>query len=381
MPLIITCPDCDKKLRVPDNLLEKKVKCPKCGVMFTATPEGETDKVPARPAPRAREERIGPKPTKPRRPPPPEEDEDYPRRRRPPREEEEEEFEEEGGKKKYIREGWKKVRMGLTLVIIALWILIGSLAVLILGITLAMLVGLSGFIAAAQKISGTGGGMANQQAAQAAAGSAAAGAAGGLLLGCLTIGLLFVLYLAFAVLYVTGKGICLYVPKKKGSAVKGLAIAAFSCSAAWIGLYLLGFAGNLLSGVSRTTQVFGMLGGCANLTSFACLIAGHIIFMLFLRSVCLNIRFEETARAVTTCLIGQGIYIVVCILAAIGSCLFVFAGMAAGSLETMGVGGAVMGILTLIMILVGVGVQVWYILVVQRVRGAVDRYIARSARG
>src|SRR4051794_3338553 len=40
MPEIISCPDCDRKLRVPEDLLGKKVKCPGCGITFTATSGG-----------------------------------------------------------------------------------------------------------------------------------------------------------------------------------------------------------------------------------------------------------------------------------------------------------------------------------------------------
>lgn len=40
MPEIVSCPDCERKLRVPDNLIGKKVKCPGCGVMFTALVSG-----------------------------------------------------------------------------------------------------------------------------------------------------------------------------------------------------------------------------------------------------------------------------------------------------------------------------------------------------
>ncbi len=37
MPEIIACPDCGRKLRVPDDLLGHKVKCPSCGINFTAS--------------------------------------------------------------------------------------------------------------------------------------------------------------------------------------------------------------------------------------------------------------------------------------------------------------------------------------------------------
>jgi predicted Zn finger-like uncharacterized protein len=82
MPEQIRCPSCASTLRVPDDLLGKTVKCPRCQTTFTAAasgpagPEGGYTEEPARPA---------------RRPaPPPEEeetgydegpDEDRPRRR------------------------------------------------------------------------------------------------------------------------------------------------------------------------------------------------------------------------------------------------------------------------------------------------------------
>jgi predicted Zn finger-like uncharacterized protein len=36
MPEVVSCPECAKKLRVPDNLIGKDVKCPTCGHTFTA---------------------------------------------------------------------------------------------------------------------------------------------------------------------------------------------------------------------------------------------------------------------------------------------------------------------------------------------------------
>jgi hypothetical protein len=44
MPIIVQCPTCERKLRVPDQLLGKKVKCPGCQGTFTAG-----DKAPAKP--------------------------------------------------------------------------------------------------------------------------------------------------------------------------------------------------------------------------------------------------------------------------------------------------------------------------------------------
>ena len=36
MPVLVNCPHCDKKLKVPDNLVGKMVKCPTCSKTFTA---------------------------------------------------------------------------------------------------------------------------------------------------------------------------------------------------------------------------------------------------------------------------------------------------------------------------------------------------------
>jgi predicted Zn finger-like uncharacterized protein len=86
MPITVDCPSCNRKLRVPDDLQGKKVKCPTCGTTFTAGAS-------AAPPPAEEEERPAPAPVTPRRPAPPDEydeeppgregdDEDRPRPRR-----------------------------------------------------------------------------------------------------------------------------------------------------------------------------------------------------------------------------------------------------------------------------------------------------------
>jgi predicted Zn finger-like uncharacterized protein len=37
MPTTVDCPTCSRKLRIPDELLGKKVKCPQCGNAFVAS--------------------------------------------------------------------------------------------------------------------------------------------------------------------------------------------------------------------------------------------------------------------------------------------------------------------------------------------------------
>jgi ribosomal protein L40E len=49
MPTTVDCPACERKLRVPDRLRGKQVKCPECGDTFPATPLLETPPPPAQP--------------------------------------------------------------------------------------------------------------------------------------------------------------------------------------------------------------------------------------------------------------------------------------------------------------------------------------------
>ena len=45
MAIVVHCPSCERRLRVPDNLLGAKVKCPTCGTVFL----GEAAEVPPAP--------------------------------------------------------------------------------------------------------------------------------------------------------------------------------------------------------------------------------------------------------------------------------------------------------------------------------------------
>jgi predicted Zn finger-like uncharacterized protein len=55
MPEIVNCPQCARQLRVPDDLLGKKVKCPSCEKIFTAAAKAPTAKPPV---PAVEEERF-----------------------------------------------------------------------------------------------------------------------------------------------------------------------------------------------------------------------------------------------------------------------------------------------------------------------------------
>ena len=53
---VVSCPDCQRKLRVPTDLVGKLVKCPTCGQTFTADPAAQAP-APAPPPPRPAEEK------------------------------------------------------------------------------------------------------------------------------------------------------------------------------------------------------------------------------------------------------------------------------------------------------------------------------------
>ena len=79
----VTCPSCQRTLRVPESLLGQLVKCPTCQQTFTATlggdANGAAEPPPAKGAPRERPEDEAPRPS---RRDDEYDDDDRPRRRR-----------------------------------------------------------------------------------------------------------------------------------------------------------------------------------------------------------------------------------------------------------------------------------------------------------
>jgi predicted Zn finger-like uncharacterized protein len=83
MPEQVRCPDCDATLRVPDNLLGHKVKCPKCQTTFTAEVKGSAEAIVEAPSRGVtRRPSLPPEEMEEELPPEEEEDEDRPRRGR-----------------------------------------------------------------------------------------------------------------------------------------------------------------------------------------------------------------------------------------------------------------------------------------------------------
>lgn len=430
MPEIISCPHCDRKLRVPDHLLGKKVKCPGCGTMFTGQAAGAEDDVTPKTKPRAaapREERIEEKPRAARRSvvPPPEdeyeeerprrrrrdedeededdrprsrrrdeeEEDDYdrPRSRRRRDEEEDEDYprsaradayeeveEDEAGLSSRTRQGWRKVRQGINYIILSVWVLLGQFGFSIIG---GMVAGIAG--ASAMSSAKTGG---------QAVGAAATAGAGVIIV--MVIALL--IGLASQALSVVGRVFCLNVPPGRGGGLKNLAIASLGLYA---GALVFQYLGNIISwaqlGFGAGGSPFASIGsGIAGMSvggiGALLAIAGIIVFMLFLRAVALAVKARQVANGIKTWLItmaistGVGILLMIVGFAIAGAAMFSALGGGGGSPPSSGAaaglaGGALlMGAVGCILGVMALALFIWYVIILFQVRGAIDRYLRRA---
>ncbi len=395
MPQITTCPDCEKKLRLPDNLINTKVRCPGCGSPFLARPDDDQAEEPApapvrssparkegyserRPAPaRQREEEVveyeeaaedsveeerprsrardddrrvmrGEDRDRSRRRE--EEYEDRPRRRR----DEEDDYDEDyddydrprrgGGN---TAGGWRMTRLGILLVVIATALTLLALGVGVLGFGVMLVAGAAIFSGGP-----TMGGF--------------FGMTGGVLAFAGVLGLLLI---ASSVLHYVGQGMCMAVPDLRGRGLRGLAIAAFACGVA---AFLANMGGRFLPG--RVSMGTGGLGFVLGIAAFVC-------WILFLRQVALEMRAPDVAGRLLTFLI---VTFVVWALAIVG--IFVMACGGAVAIAGSGRGGGAGGVAAFGILMFGflgllglvlLGMQVWYILLMQQLRGLIDRHLSR----
>jgi len=394
MPQIVICPDCERKLRVPDKLLGKKVRCPACSVLFKAAAGGDgaedpTEEPDAEPSvrrrPASRDERYADSPRSRRRPideeeeeeerPPrrrriddeEEEEDERPRRRR--HEEDEDEDEERRPSLRDKKAGWNKVRIGINLVMIGIWVWLA-------GIVLGGLGGLLGFVLVGSALFAGGG----------QAGMTSLGAGGIILL--LSVGLYYLCVFAELVLRLTGYGLCMAVPPRRESGLKPLAITAFALAAVYVVFSLLNLVVSGFTGFA--TSVSTRSGGNAAGSSLAlmgglCAIASFIVYLFFLRSVCNNVRARDQASKPITVLIAFVCYWVVAIF--IGAIMLCAGGLtffkamqsqsASNAANSMGVWLIIFLVVLCLLVLVYLGLQVWYVMVLQKIRDAVASYRRR----
>jgi hypothetical protein len=355
---ITTCPDCDKKLKLPDDLVGKKVRCPGCRVKFTARPDSIPEEEPAdRSSSRSegyavrrddRDNRDGRYDGPSFRARDRDEYDDRPSRR-----DDHDRCDRSSRRWDQIK-GWRGTRMGVFLVVISNWVFLGGLGVLILGGGVLMLAGASLFSSAASSPfdAGTGAGL--------------FGLAGGAFVLFAIVGLAM---LASTILQLIGQGLCMQAPTRRTSnALRIVAIATFACACLAV----------LLDGSNYAfigqRGVYG-LNGLAHTAAF-------VLWVVFLRMVALECRNHELAGRLITFLISTfafglvsaGLFVfLVC-----GGALAISGARAPG--EAAGTAGA-MGILFLVLMLViglfYVAFLVWYGLLMQQVREEITRHLAR----
>jgi predicted Zn finger-like uncharacterized protein len=393
MPEIITCPECAGKVRVPDTLLGKRVRCPRCDTAFVAPekPANEDESERPRRRGRASSDHVQEEPP-PRRRREEEDDDEEPRaRRRRDRDEDEEdeEEEEERGRHRRRRErtdgDLRKVRTGLTFVLFS-WIA-AAVAVLELLVGLLLIGGLTSTMLSAKN------------------GPMPSGAVA-------VIGSAVVVLLIFLIIYLVGQGLsitglvfCLGAPSKHGA--KMLAITALvlsilvvlsSCGSAAIG--------GLVSGVSAAQQQApppGMggpnamstspppSGGSNPFTLVSYLLSGAeaIVFLFFLRALALNLRARRLASSAIYIVSGMGISVLLsCGVFCVGVMTAVGAGASAMSAaknnqpaamdNTLGVlaGGAIVMLILLAVVgLIWLALTIWNIVLTVQVRAAVSNAV------
>jgi predicted Zn finger-like uncharacterized protein len=410
MPELVSCPDCQSKLRVPDHLLGKKVKCPRCGNPFQATAE--------QPAPPPEEEEEAPRPRKParreeyeeeavarkRKPARPPEDEEEeipvarrrrdeddeeesPRARRRRRDEDEEEDvpvarrrrdeeDEDDYEPAPIRKqvhgtvtDWKRVRLGITLVIYSIFIALGD----VLLACCAQVVVAFLLVGAMQQ------GM--QQGARPEGLAVAAGGSAMLYLAVLIVEV--VVLLACVALSFTGNVFCIFAPPKHGAKI--LALVALIL----FGVSLLGAVGAMFLPAIGTTRAGGgvmaaasgpvALGGGLGVT------ASWVVFLFFLRGMAKAMKDHGLAQSVVYLVVMAGITV---LLHVVFACVMVLAtaGLFASAAERGNIGGMerayagaslVSGIFALVIVCLYLASFIWYIITLFQVRGATSRHLGR----
>lgn len=393
MPQIAGCPDCGSKLKVPDAMLGKKVKCPRCSTTFiVAPPQDEGSRGVADEA-TARKQR-------PRTPVPDDEPDDRPARRR--RDEDEDEDDRPRRRKsgRGATEGWGKVRTGLLFAILGFGMYALGWLVLACG-------GASVFLGATSALRQQG------QAGQPPdPGGLMAGLAGGVVLMVLSVIVTF----AGRGLEITAFVFCLFAPSKYGA--RGLAIATLILA----GLGLLASCGGLIPMGAATANVGNQGFGPGNpgfggnpgfpppppprpttpqfggnpLGAFTPIfyLVQVILFLFFCRATALACREEGLARSIVGLIILISVTIA---LACLSICGLVLAAVGVGASaaaqaarnQQMGGGGpdpsnmlaglgalGVLGIIVMVILAVlFLAGLVWYFVTLFQVRTAITNHV------
>jgi hypothetical protein len=365
MAVIIACRSCGRKLRVGEDQVGRKVRCPGCKDTFVAEEVGEepdSEGFGTEPSYRGREQGDSGSRYPARR-----DDEDLVRHRE---EEYEDDYEEGRRRKASPTAGWKKVRLGLALFLAAIiTYIVGNFALwalsfAVLGSAFSPGATLTGFAAGLFLLAAVG----------------------------------FLVSLAWWGLYVGGNCLFLFVPDKPGTGIRGLGIASCAVAISAVGLELLGTMASIAE-IGSAAFTSGFRGGSAmgsmlTVLGWLVIVLGYVpVSIFFLRAIALAMKRKQLARLLVMWLIWAGILIGVFIVLTIVMCgigLMVGAQMASvpgnymsGSTASgnAAFGSAVGGMavlfylacaMYLLFALAWLAMTVWYVVLVFQVRNAVD---------
>jgi hypothetical protein len=398
MPVITACPDCGRKLRVPDELQGKKVRCPGCKVIFTAGAVEETSVGGTAPTRRAapREESFNQPPAR-RSPPPPreskyEEDraedrndddpDDLPRGKRL---HEDDVYGNENviGPRGNLSD-WHKVSLGLVLILVSI----------VVGIIIPFVAAASGAVIGAMA-AGSAGPPAGRPMANP---MALRGARGGFL--ALTV-FVALLQAANSGLKCYGHYLGTAVPDKPGTRLKMWALTTFGLFCASAALSISGSVVDIATGVGNTLSAnpFATIGGglgtvpmmiaaAFNLIGFLCYMAGYVVFILYCRAVALAVRHRDLANTlkiflISVCSVTTVLFVMGAIAVTVLGLAFLSAGPGSGPISGAGGGpapgqmnaalGGMMATGGLFCLggLAYLGLGIWYIILLIQLRFAV----------
>jgi predicted Zn finger-like uncharacterized protein len=355
MPQVIRCPECERSLRVPDDLLGKMVRCPSCKATFTAQadeeiePQIHVEDSPSKSQRRALESD--------------DEEREVRRPRRDDLEDEEsgrgadDEYEDDEGdfeerrrrrkKRKGSRTEWRKVRSGITLVISGVFAQLAAILIIAIG-----LFALLGSIRDAAHVPGGG------------------PPTGGLLVICFA----GILALTSLILYVIGNIFCVYVPPLNGARTLAITSLVLLCA----NLLLACIAGivQASAGADRARppgtggNPIGLLGNLAGLAQI-------VVFIFFMRQSALTLGERGLARSIVFLLVYSVVAVVVSVALILWLILttlsFLFGGENVGA-RGAAFGGSVLAVLIIVGLLL-LGMFIWYVVSLFQLRGAITRYV------
>jgi hypothetical protein len=342
MPEITSCPDCQRNLKVPDDLVGKKVRCPGCSIMFFAQVGVGSREEPrtARTAPRSdsfsdrrggggyRDDRDDYDRDSRR-------DEEYDDRDR--RDEEDDDRDRPRGKKRDPVKAWGLVRVGMSLNLYATFLELFIFAMYFILFGAVMLAGVS--------------------ALSALQGGDLWGAFGraGALYTVLLVASIFLLVCWVVVLGLTGTGVglCLFAPQgKNGKTTWILCLIAFSSYAAFILAYFVYIlCAIVVPPLALVVAIFMLL----------LYVSYFICWMLFLRLLCLDLRDPDVAHRAM-------VYMITAI-------VFPFAAFLVGLLSLLH--PILVLIAAFLITLAGLAMLFWYVSLIAAVRDVVDRKLER----